>query len=40
MNEAIETRELIVLDGMGAIVPGTYHKTHTGLSGIALECYF
>jgi pimeloyl-ACP methyl ester carboxylesterase len=31
MNEAIETRELIVLDGMGAIVPGTYHKTHKNI---------
>jgi len=28
MNVAIETRELITLDGLGVLLRGTYHKTH------------
>jgi pimeloyl-ACP methyl ester carboxylesterase len=28
MKETIETRELIVLDGLGVIIRGTYHKTY------------
>ena len=26
MNRAIETRELITLDGLGVLVQGTYHR--------------
>jgi pimeloyl-ACP methyl ester carboxylesterase len=32
MKEAIETRELIVLDGLDVIIRGTYHKTHDDCS--------
>jgi pimeloyl-ACP methyl ester carboxylesterase len=28
MNEMVETRELIMLDGHGVIIRGTYHKAH------------
>jgi hypothetical protein len=34
MKEAIETRELIVLDGLDVITRGTYHKTCDDCSGV------
>jgi pimeloyl-ACP methyl ester carboxylesterase len=33
MNEAIESRELITLDGLGVPVKGTYHKPEDGMAG-------
>src|SRR5271170_1485696 len=33
MKETIETRELIVLDGLDVIIRGTYHKTYDDGSG-------
>jgi pimeloyl-ACP methyl ester carboxylesterase len=33
MKETIEKRELIVLDGLGVIIRGTYHKTYDDTSG-------
>lgn len=37
MEQSIETRELIVLDGLGVTIRGTCHKTHDAICGAQSE---
>lgn len=37
MEESIEARELIVLDGLGVRIRGTYHKTYDDICGVQSE---